>query len=290
MTVAGIKPSSLQNHTIRLLRRQAFRYIESCYLNDGGYCFARVPPASGLDTYFALSGLSLIGRQPKNRDSTVQFLYDQLIQDSYNLPGIWMTIEAMREAGCLTGEARNYGLKVMGFQNEEGGFGSIENLYIEVTSELEATYHALLVLQAIGAEMNRLHLARFVAGFANTDGSYGRALSPLATTYYATAIYRLLGIAPENRHLTAAYLRAQEADCQKRLAAGNSIFMEQTFWLIKALSNLDIKASTASAWDAFVRACQRPGGGFARTARIGIPTLEYTFYALSILKETGVVD
>jgi len=35
--------------------------------------------------------------------------------------------------------------------------------------------------------------------------------------------------------------------------------------------------------------CQRANRGFSRATAMGIPTLEYTFYALSILKEVGAL-
>jgi hypothetical protein len=39
----------------------------------------------------------------------------------------------------------------------------------------------------------------------------------------------------------------------------------------------------------FVMMCRRLGGGFCRVPVMGIPTLEDTFYALSILRQMGAL-
>jgi hypothetical protein len=40
-------------------------YIHSCRVDDGGYFFARIPPGSLLDTYYAVMALSMTGSCPK---------------------------------------------------------------------------------------------------------------------------------------------------------------------------------------------------------------------------------
>jgi hypothetical protein len=59
--------------------------------------------------------------------------------------------------------------------------------------------------------------------------------------------------------------------------------------LAEGLANLGDKPISPDRVNEFVLKCQRRNGGFARAPIMGIPTLEYTFYALSILKEMEVL-
>lgn len=77
---------------------------------------------------------------------------------------------------------------------------------------------------------------------------------------------------------TREYLRKRESNWQIE-------FIEDTYWLTSGLANLGEKTSSMDRIINFVLECQRPNGGFPRATAIGIPTLEYTYYALSILKE-----
>jgi hypothetical protein len=120
----------------------------------------------------------------------------------------------------------------------------------------------------------------------NPDGGYGRGgFSTLASTFYATEIHKLLEI--ELRRLTSTrdYLRDKEDKWRANFDKGQVDFLENLFWLVKGLANMGEKSNMLERITGFVMACQRANGGFARTTIMGIPTLEYTFYALSILYE-----
>jgi hypothetical protein len=61
-------------------------------------------------------------------------------------------------------------------------------------------------------------------------------------------------------------------------------FIEDMYWLCGSLSNFAEKTRLHDWIMHFVKGCQRTNGGFARKDVMGIPTLEDTFYAVSILK------
>jgi hypothetical protein len=171
----------------------------------------------------------------------------------------------------------------MPLQNSAGGFGAVENIDIEVPSELENTYRAVRILKIINAEFDEQRVNSFVGGFLNRDGGYGiNGYSTLASTFYATEIHKLLGNDTKKLTVTRDYLRKREENWQVQ-------FIEDLYWLYKGLANLDEKCNFPNRTLRFVMACQRANGGFSRATIIGIPTLEYTFYALSILREIGVL-
>jgi hypothetical protein len=171
-------------------------------------------------------------------------------------------------------------------QNKAGGFGAIENIDIEVPSELEDTYRAIRTLKMIGTDFDEQKVTSFVSSLLNPDGGYGRhGFSTLASTFHATEIQKLLGIELWKLNSTRDYLRDKEDKWRLNFAKRQVDFIENLFWLVKALTNMGEESNIPERITEFVMACQRANGGFARTTVMGIPTLEYTFYALSILTE-----
>lgn len=200
------------------------------------------------------------------------------------IPGIFVTVEVLNELGRLTDDLRSYAQQqVMLRQNKVGGFGALEDIYIEVSSELEETHRAVRVLRTIGADFDESRVADFVSSKLNLDGGYGRGeRSTLASTFYATGIHKLLGTNIKKLAITSDYLRKREEKWQVQ-------FIEDLYWLVGGLDNLGEKSNFPDRTLRFVMECQRVNGGFSRATIMGIPTLEYTFYTVSILREIGAL-
>lgn len=266
--------------------RKVVKYIERCHLEDGGYFFARVPPSSGLDTYFAVKSLSILGVKPDRPEAIASFFLSDVREGTLGgVTGIFVAVEVLNELGRMTDELRSYAWqKLLPFQNSAGGFGPVESTDIEVPSELEATYRAVRTLKIIGADLDRDRITRFVSSFLRPDGGYGvKGYSTLASIFYATGIHKLLGGDIKALTATRDYLRKMEKNWQVQ-------FIEDVYWLVMGLANLNEATNVPDKVIRFVMMCQRANGGFSRATVIGIPTLEYTFYALSILREVGVLQ
>ena len=269
----------------RSFRRLVVNYIERCHLADGGYFFARIPPSSGTDTYFAVKSLALLGVKPQNPEAVASFFLRQIKEGTLvGITGIFNAVEVINELGQITDDLKGYAQnQIMTWQNRAGGFGALENIYIEVSSELEETYRAVRILKAIGITFDEQVVSGFVFSLLNRDGGYGRNRhSTLASTFYATEIYKLLGVDTQKLDRTGAYFRRREKIWRIQ-------FIEDLFWLVEGLANLGERPIFPGRVIDFVLECQRQGGGFARATIMGIPTLEYTFYALSVLHEVGVL-
>ena len=270
------------------LRQQLIEYIESCQVEDGGFFFARMPPSSARDTYFAVKSLHMIGEKPRRASAIVDYFLNRAKNNSlYGLSEIFAAVEVMNELDQkMVANLRNRAQSVRHSQNKAGGFGAIENIDIEVPSELEDTYRAIRTLQIIGTDFDEQKVARFVSSLLNPDGGYGgHGFSTLASTFYATEIHKLLEIELWKLTSTRDYLRDKEDKWRANFDKGQVDFLENLFWLVKGLANMGEKSNIPERITEFVMACQRANGGFARTTIMGIPTLEYTFYALSILYE-----
>jgi hypothetical protein len=266
----------------RLFRQRVIEYINGRRLEDGGYFFARMPPSGGMDTYYAVAGLRLLGKTPSQPQGIVDFFLESLEEDSFaDINGLFAAVETASALGLLPAELKAIvRRRVPQLQTETGGFGAADSLYVEVPSELQATCRAVSVLKKTGVTFDEARVMAFVHRLLNADGSYGVAgYSPLASTYYATEICRLLGEDIPGR--TVAYLKSRETRPVQ--------FLEDQFWLVGALANAgQYPAFPERAFD-FVMACWRRSGGFSRATTIGISTLEYTYYALSVLKDIGAL-
>ena len=277
----------------RSFRQKVVNYIETRHLEeDGGYCFYRVPPSSGMDTLFAVKSLSILGLKPRHPEAVVNFLLNQIKEDTpRSVIGIFATVEVVSELSRITADLRNHARqRIIALQNEAGGFGTLENFDIEVSSEVEETYRAVRTPKTLGVDFGEEKVTRFIFSLLNPDGGYGRdRRSTLASTFYATEIHKLLGIEARKLTKTKDCLRNREGDWQENLDKGLVGYIENLFWLIKGLANLGQNSSFPDQVTRFVVECQVPPFyGFARTTR-GIATLENTFYALSILREVAVL-
>jgi hypothetical protein len=265
------------------LRIDVVKYIESCHMKDGGYFFAQVEPSGGLDTYCAVKSLSILGAKPGHPRATVNFFLDRFKRGILvDIPGIFFAAEVLSDLGAMTSSFRSYALaKLPAFRNDAGGFGSYQNMYIEIPSELRATYRAVRVLETIGGDFDKDGIRRFTRKFLNEDGGYGgKGYSTLPSTFYATETYKMLGSDIGELTATKEFLRKREGKYVQ--------YVEDMYWLVMALANLGEKTRAPQKVAEFVTMCQRRNAGFARST-YGIPTLEYTFYALSVLREVGVL-
>jgi len=261
------------------LKEKVIRYIENCRLEDGGYFFARVPPSSRLDTYFAVKSLALLKTVPESPAHTAAFFLDDFKEGTLTgMTAIFTGVEVLHELGQITEEVKDYALRhVISYQNSAGGYGALQDFDVELTSELQDTYRAVKVLTDIKAGIDKPQISGFLRGYLNADGGYGRnGYSTLASTFYATAVHRMLGTDTKTMQSTRDYLRQRERRWQVE-------FIEDIYWLTMGLVNTGERVELTDKIRHFVTECQRPNGGFARAVEIGIPTLEYTFYAVSVL-------
>ena len=281
-----LKENTLKEHETSYRLGHSFRpkvidYIERCHLEDGGYFFARVPPSGGLDTYFAVRSLSILGVKPGRPQAIACFFLSGIVDGTIGgITGVFLAVEVLSALGQMTDKLRNYArLQIMALQNKAGGFGAYQDIDVEVPSELQNTYRAVRVLKIIGADFDKEKVNSFVFSFLRPDGGYGaKGYSTLASTFYAMEIHKLLGVDVGKLNATRDYLRTTEENTQAQ-------FIDSLYWLVLGLANLGEKTNMPYRVLAFVMMCQRLGGGFSRAPVMGIPTLEDTFYALSILRK-----
>jgi hypothetical protein len=139
--------AQLDNH----FRQKVVNYIDRCRLEDGGYFFAHIPPSSGTDTYFAVKSLALLDMKPRNPEAIANFFLSQIKEGTLSsITGIFNAVEVINELGQLTDDLSSCAEEqIIVWRNKAGGFGALENIYIEVPSELEETYRAVKILKTM---------------------------------------------------------------------------------------------------------------------------------------------
>jgi len=273
--------SKKEELNLNSLREQVKQYVENCHLDDGGYFFAKMLPSSAMDTYYAVKTLSLLGLKPDRPEKIKRFFLRAVKKNSIlSINGLFSATEVLHELNADVEFLYQHLARLNLLRNVMGGFGAIYNLDIAVVSELETTYRVLSILTRLGRDFDRKQLIEFVFKYRNDDGGFGRNhISTMASTYYATEIFKLTGYGGTELDLTVSYLRSREN-------VGNLNYIEDMYWLTNSLFNLGQKIRLTEWIISFVKGCQRPNGGFARKDVMGIPTLDDTYYAVSILKNT----
>ena len=259
-------------------------YVESCRVADGGYFFAQIPPAGAQDTYFALASLRLLGRRPRDPARVKRWVREWSAPPGNvsSIHSVYLLCGLLGELGQSLDQARPYARALAGEENALGGFGAYEDVYVESASELEATFEAVSVLSRLGQPLNRERVEGFLSRFRQRDGGFGVNRSSLVSTYYACATLAQLGKPAASMEGTNLYLR-------RRAERWDVYFLDDVFWLVQGLSLTGSAQPFGASVATHVLACQRPQGGFARAPAMGIPTLEYTYYALQVLDSVGLL-
>lgn len=260
---------------------QALRYIRSCRVEDGGYFFARIPPGSLLDSYFAVKALKMLDQRPERPESLERFVWSHTGEKpAMRIHGIYLCLEILREldadAEILRSSADGLSLS----NDFRASISGRNGLHWEVVSELEPVFEAVSVFTGLGLPFDEEEVARLVRSLRNEDGGYGYAQSSPATTYYALQILSRLGAPAEDPQVTVEYSLRQR---------GRVYFLEDLFYLTGIWHTIGEVNDSLKEDVSFVLDCQRHSGGFARARRIGIATLECTCYALSVLDRLGLI-
>ena len=258
-------------------------YIERCQTPDGGFFFARVPPACGMDTYHAVTALQTLERSPSRPQAVREWLKTAA---AGLLPGHPRAVFHLTQTGLVLGMRpkvlRRWAAGLPSWENDRGGFGAWHDLYVEVPSELETTCCAVATRLDLDLGVDRERVSGFVLSFQNPDGGFGgNGRSTLASTYYAVATLARLGRETSELDRAAAWL-------SDRAKASRVGYLEQLYWLVAGLHALGREIPHEDRAVDVVLGCQTPSGGFGR-AHVGIATLEYTHYALEILRGAGIV-
>jgi len=260
----------------------AASYVHSCQVEDGGYFFARIRPGSLRDSYFAVKTLHMLGQQPRQPVALESFVWSYLREDTGNdAHALYLSTGILGVLGQQTDALRPRIQALLESFEPAVQLSNLDTVYLEVVSELEYTLELVSLFVHYGLPFDRERVYNTIRGLSNADGGFGRrGTSTLATTYYAVQALSMLGHPLNERQHTLAFLEDQ---------GRNLYFLEDLYYLETTRLTLGGASSDTEEVVSFGLDCQRIGGGFARARPMGIRTLEYTYYGVSILKLLGTL-
>lgn len=262
--------------TLERLAQRTVAYIESCRVEGGGYYFARIPPGSPHDTFYAVATLRLLDTTPRDPEGVAAFFQELFDRNALTTPAaIYYAVETLALLGRLTPAWQPLGEKLQRLQEPAGGFWVPKRLWVEAASRLENTCYAVGALTRLGTPFMTEACTSFVTRELTAALVKG-GLPSLATIHDAVAILSLINHPTPQQPTLLAYLRD--------LCRQEPGFLEHWYYIVATLQRLGHRPPNPERVTEFVLACERTAGGFARsTSSCAIPTILNTFHAVRIL-------
>jgi hypothetical protein len=274
--------------TRRLDKQEIIAYIEKCHLSDGGYFFAGIEPSGGLDTCLAVKTLQLLGEPIRHARSIVEYWEHREATGYFDIDGYYLMAETYKTLGLLSDFKMSYGEKVIRLLSAQKPLKKGGELVMGDESEdmlsvmlqgkaMESQYRAISL--SIDLDIP-IHIgADEVVAEQHEDGGFGNNGhgSDLVSSYYAAKILALLSKGSvSGKHVVALknYLLRKLDESQ---------FLESMFHAVDGLYALGISVPHPEYLEDYVVFSQKKSGGFGRARELSIPTIEHTFYAISIL-------
>jgi len=273
-------------------KQKIIDYIEERHLSDGGYFFARVEPSGGLDTYLAVKTLRLLGIKTKNSQSIASFWKQESLEGNLDsLFAVFLAVETYKELGLSVRPFKRYQSSFIG--QKEKVFSRAQYLragknqgitlagamdFISTRGkDLQDLFYLAILIRDLGFEVDKKKIADFIYSLQNKDGGFGhKNESHLMVTYHALNILDVLSLPIKNKDRILVFL-VHWFD--------KSNYLEDLFYSVESLSLLGEPIPDVEETVQFVDSCQRKNGGFSRARVSGIPTIEHTYMAVSILKD-----
>jgi len=273
----------LSTSNLEQMRKRIIKYVTERQTSDGGYFFACVPPGSLLDTYYAIKTLNMLETKPPNIELTEDFVNSfQSDYQSGNIHALFLATEVLSALGKSVATFYKFGKSALERFNVSQ-FENYGNLDIDVTSELKPVYESVVVFTNLKIDFQKTQILKLVLALFNKDGGFGRNRnSTLSTTFYALKILFLLNSLTGTQESVAEFLAAKRQ---------NLFFIEEFYYWLGScfIIGKNLPESVKEEMAHLIWGYQRVSGGFARSRAIGIATLEYTYYAVSMLKVLGQI-
>lgn len=273
----------LSTSNLEQMRKRIIKYVTERQTSDGGYFFACVPPGSLLDTYYAIKTLNMLETKPPNIELTEDFVNSfQSDYQSGNIHALFLATEVLSALGKSVATFYKFGKSALERFNVSQ-FENYGNLDIDVTSELKPVYESVVVFTNLKIDFQKTQILKLVLALFNKDGGFGRNRnSTLSTTFYALKILFLLNSLTGTQESVAEFLAAKRR---------NLFFIEEFYYWLGScfIIGKNLPESVKEEMAHLIWGYQRVSGGFARSRAIGIATLEYTYYAVSMLKVLGQI-
>jgi len=273
-------------------RQKIIDFIEDKHLSDGGYFFAKVLPSGGVDTYYAVKSLRLLGAKPEAASIVSFWRENERSGNISDLTGLYLLTKTYQVLNIPLPKKKVYhDLLITELHSsrlfqwrkfltiESGTIGLYEqSVNVNYTEILEGELRELAYLTELLLDYHipfqKIKVVEFVLSLQNKDGGFGKMRdSQLATTYYSLYILSLLSSCTVAKTVLP-YLEKNRI---------HVLYLEDLFWLEESLVLLHVPRVSFQYILDFCAECARADGGFSRSRFMGISTLEYTYYVVQLL-------
>ena len=236
---------------------------------SGGYCFYCLDEPNTSDTYYALKTLSMLCVYPDDV-ATRSYLLSLQDEDGHyqSLDTCFFCVKGLELMGASPVHSIGSYLELVGDSLADSPYSSLVR-----ASFLRHLYFYLYLARRFGIDVPEAVIER-------VDRLTVESLEDL---YWLVSIGRVLGLGL--CHSPLSFLRWCEDSSMGFRDRGDGAlsYLEHQFMGVKLCRMLGVEPAYPGAIREYVMACRRKNGGFARSGT-GIATLEYTYYAVYILK------
>jgi len=266
----------------KISKKNIIAYVKSTRCNDGGYVHYRMPPSSGLDTFYALSILKLLGEKITHKEETVNFI--ESLAGPENVNDLYIIIKCHQLLGRSVAEFNDRVKNLISLYLAEF-VSKDKELFYDVVSIFEQASKALELTQLFDLKIKKEPLKKKVLSCQKPSGGFGKNYSKLADTFYAVKILSQIGCFDEKvKDRALQYLKNR-----RFYQFSDSRFIEDIYYLAEIHQLLSIPLPNPDGFLYFISNCQK-NGGFARNYPQAIVTLEYTYMAARTLMTLGRND
>lgn len=272
------------------LRQRILDYVMDRQCRAGGFCFYKLEEPNGLDTYCALSLLSLLDVS-FNDEKTVAYLQNMQNADgSYD--SIFAAFYSLKSLLLLDKESKQdpwpYILKHIRYDRVDA-----DRMPAEITSVFKRMIFLVdlyVTYKRTRDERIENNLQDFVLHFHNKDQGFGHHQSTLGETSKALVLLSLLDYPVQELHTTDFIRQCETSACGFTDIPDTSLsYLEYIHAGVLAAFITDYRIRYQDECVSFIRHCQNRTGGFSRVMHGGIATLEDTFHAAHALKLLSVL-
>ncbi len=229
--------------------------------------------SADFDKWIQASSIAGYVTQRQNNDGGYTFAQwsESSAQDTY------YALEILKTLGVQPPRTRSTIRFLRRLQHPDGSFGSIKGAYYVIKSlkELGATTEKDVTDFILGARSHVLQLGSFEINI--------EASSEIETAFHFLETLKLLGKTPELETLSELILNLRNHDGS--FGKGGYSSMASVYFAVASLSLLGYNINSLNSTLRWIRACEYPSGGFARSPNHfdGALILEDTYYGLRAL-------
>jgi len=244
---------------MRIEKWRIYSFVVSRKRPEGGFSFAETTPATLEDTYYALQILKELKARHDCRKirKFICAFYDDKLQPKQAFQIISIT------SACRI--SRKEFLK------------KIKEAILKRSNDIKSLYYSAKTAKMLKNSQLIRHTKRNLSLYRPKNGY-------LQELCWQTTAMKILGMKFDERDYAEKIVKFQNADGGFGMRKHSTSFLENAYLATEALNMIKSVPKDVKKYIRFVQSCKSSNGAYGRNIH-AIPTLEYTYYAISTMKK-----